>query len=30
VTLNRMQTTLQGEGPTAAICNLIRSELGVA
>lgn len=30
VTLNRMQTTLQGEGPTAAICNLIRRELGVA
>jgi len=29
VTLNRMQTTLQGEGPTAAICNLIRKELGV-
>ena len=30
VTLNKMQMTLQAEGPTQEICNLIRSELGVA
>jgi CubicO group peptidase (beta-lactamase class C family) len=30
VTINKMQTTLQGEGPTEQICNLIRRELGVA
>jgi len=30
VTLNQMQTTLQAEGPTWEICQLIRQELGVA
>jgi CubicO group peptidase (beta-lactamase class C family) len=30
VTINQMQTTLQGEGPTEQICSLIRRELGVA
>ncbi len=30
VTLNQMQTTLQAEGPTYEICELIRQELGVA
>lgn len=30
VTLNQMQSTLQGEGPTFEICELIREELGVA
>jgi CubicO group peptidase (beta-lactamase class C family) len=30
VTLNQMQPTLQGEGPTFEICHLIREELGVA
>jgi CubicO group peptidase (beta-lactamase class C family) len=29
VTLNQMQTSLQGEGPTFEICDLIRRELGV-
>lgn len=29
VTLNKMQGTLQAEGPTEDICNLIRNELGV-
>lgn len=29
VTLNKMQNSLQGEGPTEAICSLIRTELGV-
>ena len=29
VTLNKMQGTLQAEGPTEAICRLIRTELGV-
>ncbi|MGE5594912.1 MAG: serine hydrolase domain-containing protein [Hyphomicrobiales bacterium] len=30
VTLNKMQNSLQGEGPTFAICDFIRKELGVA
>ena len=30
VTLNRMQMSLQGEGPTFEICDLIRRALGVA
>jgi CubicO group peptidase (beta-lactamase class C family) len=30
VTLNQMQMSLQGEGPTFEICDLIRRELGVA
>lgn len=30
VTLNKMQGTLQGEGPTFEICEFIREELGVA
>jgi CubicO group peptidase (beta-lactamase class C family) len=30
VTLNKMQATLQGEGPTLEVCELIRRELGVA
>ena len=30
ITLNKMQMSLQGEGPTAEICNLIRADLGVA
>lgn len=30
VTLNQMQMSLQGEGPTYEICDLIRRELGVA
>lgn len=29
VTINQMQTTLQAEGPTFEICQLIRAELGV-
>jgi CubicO group peptidase (beta-lactamase class C family) len=29
VTINQMQTTLQAEGPTYEICELIRNELGV-
>lgn len=29
VTINKMQTTLQAEGPTFEICELIREELGV-
>jgi len=29
VTINKMQTTLQAEGPTFEICELIRNELGV-
>jgi CubicO group peptidase (beta-lactamase class C family) len=29
VTINKMQNSLQGEGPTEAICRLIREELGV-
>ncbi|MGI8551774.1 MAG: hypothetical protein ACR2PL_13455, partial [Dehalococcoidia bacterium] len=29
VTLNMMQMSLQGEGPTFEICDLIRKELGV-
>ncbi len=29
VTINKMQTTLQAEGPTFEICELIRKELGV-
>lgn len=29
VTINKMQNSLQGEGPTEAICRLIRTELGV-
>ena len=29
VTLNKMQNSLQGEGPTLEICELIRNELGV-
>ena len=29
VTINKMQGTLQGEGPTFEICDLIRQELGV-
>ena len=29
VTLNKMQGTLQAEGPTEEICNAIRTELGV-
>jgi CubicO group peptidase (beta-lactamase class C family) len=30
VTINKMQQSLQGEGPTFEICELIRGELGVA
>jgi CubicO group peptidase (beta-lactamase class C family) len=30
VTINKMQASLQGEGPTFEICELIRRELGVA
>lgn len=30
VTLNKMQSSLQGEGPTYEICQAIRTELGVA
>jgi hypothetical protein len=30
VTLNQMQMSLQGEGPTFEICDLIRRDLGVA
>jgi CubicO group peptidase (beta-lactamase class C family) len=30
VTINQMQMSLQGEGPTAEICTFIRGELGVA
>ncbi len=30
VTINKMQNSLQGEGPTLEICQLIREELGVA
>jgi hypothetical protein len=30
VTINKMQNSLQGEGPTFEICQLIREELGVA
>src|SRR5581483_12334831 len=30
VTINQMQASLQGEGPTFEICDLIRRELGVA
>lgn len=30
VTINQMQGTLQGEGPTEEICNLIRRETGTA
>jgi CubicO group peptidase (beta-lactamase class C family) len=30
VTLNKMQNSMQGEGPTAEVCHLIRRELGVA
>jgi CubicO group peptidase (beta-lactamase class C family) len=30
VTLNKMQVSLQGEGPTFEICDLIRAELGVS
>jgi CubicO group peptidase (beta-lactamase class C family) len=29
VTINKMQTTLQAEGPTFEICELVRTELGV-
>jgi CubicO group peptidase (beta-lactamase class C family) len=29
VTINKMQNSLQGEGPTLEICNFIRNELGV-
>lgn len=29
VTLNKMQNSMQGEGPTLEICELIRNELGV-
>ncbi|MBI5949276.1 MAG: beta-lactamase family protein [Chloroflexi bacterium] len=29
VTINKMQTTLQAEGPTFEICELVRNELGV-
>jgi CubicO group peptidase (beta-lactamase class C family) len=29
VTINKMQSTLQAEGPTYEICELIRNELGV-
>jgi CubicO group peptidase (beta-lactamase class C family) len=29
VTINKMQTTLQAEGPTFEICELIRNELGI-
>lgn len=29
VTINQMQNSLQGEGPTFEICNLIREELGL-
>jgi CubicO group peptidase (beta-lactamase class C family) len=29
VTINKMQTTLQAEGPTYEICELIRNELGI-
>jgi CubicO group peptidase (beta-lactamase class C family) len=29
VTINKMQSTLQAEGPTFEICELIRNELGV-
>ncbi len=29
VTINKMQNSLQGEGPTAEICHLIREELGM-
>jgi CubicO group peptidase (beta-lactamase class C family) len=29
VTINKMQTTLQAEGPTFEICELIRTELGL-
>ncbi len=29
VTINKMQTTLQAEGPTFEVCELIRNELGV-
>jgi CubicO group peptidase (beta-lactamase class C family) len=30
VTINKMQTTLQAEGPTFEVCELIRNELGVS
>jgi len=30
VTINKMQNSLPGEGPTIEICRLIREELGVA
>jgi CubicO group peptidase (beta-lactamase class C family) len=29
VTINKMQSTLQAEGPTFELCELIRNELGV-
>jgi CubicO group peptidase (beta-lactamase class C family) len=29
VTINKMQNSLQGEGPTLEICNFIREQLGV-
>jgi hypothetical protein len=30
VTINQMQSSLQGEGPTVEICEFIRQRLGVA
>ncbi len=30
ITINKMQNSLQGEGPTLEICDLIRAELGAA